>query len=116
MTRRLRLKEELSRQRVSLLADWNLSLAPQAERALYADPVDQASSDLEQDLAIQVRTRIITRLKRIERALMMMQTRHYGWCRQCRKAIPYARLAIQPDALLCVSCLARLEGGRKRNA
>jgi DnaK suppressor protein len=113
MTKRVRLREKLSRQQAALRADWNLSLAPLSERALYADPADQASSDFEQDLAIQVRTRITARLKRIEHALRLVQTKDYGWCRQCRKAIPYARLAIQPDALLCVSCLARMEGRRE---
>jgi len=58
------LREKLSRQRAALLTGWNLSLAPLSERALYADPGDQASSDFEQDLAIQVRTRVIARLKR----------------------------------------------------
>jgi RNA polymerase-binding protein DksA len=112
MTKRLRLRKELHRQRAALLTDRNLSLALQSERALYADPADQASSDLEQDLAILVRTRMIARLKRIERALRLVQTKHYGWCRRCRKAIPYARLVIQPDALYCVSCLACIESRR----
>lgn len=109
MTKRVRLREELSQQRASLLTDWNFSLAPPFERALYADPADQASNDFEQDLAIQVRTRMIARLKRIERALQLTQTKSYGCCRRCRKAIPYARLTVQPDALFCVSCLARME-------
>ncbi|MGZ8385425.1 MAG: TraR/DksA C4-type zinc finger protein, partial [Nitrospira sp.] len=33
----------------------------------------------------------------------------YGCCRRCHKAIPYARLTVQPDTLFCVSCLARME-------
>jgi RNA polymerase-binding protein DksA len=110
MIKRLRLREELSRQRTSLLIKWNFSLVPPSERACYADPTDQASNDFEQDLAIQVRTRMIARLKRIERALQLTQTKNYGCCRRCRKAIPYARLTVQPDALFCVSCLARMEG------
>jgi hypothetical protein len=67
MTNHLRLIEKLGRQRASLLTDWNFSLTPPSERALYADPADQASSDFEQDLAMQVRMRMIARLKRIER-------------------------------------------------
>ncbi|HEX6727021.1 MAG TPA: TraR/DksA family transcriptional regulator [Nitrospira sp.] len=113
MTKRVRLREKLSRQPAALLTDWHFSLASPADRALYADPGDQASSDLEQDLAIQVRTRLIAWLKRIEDALVLMQTKHYGWCRRCRKSIPFARLAIQPYALLCVSCLARMDGRRE---
>ena len=112
MTKRVRLREKLSRQRAALLTDWNFSLASPADRALYADPGDQASSDLEQDLAIQVRTRLIAWLKRIEDALVLMQTKHYGWCRRCRKAIPYPRLVVQPDTRFCVSCPKFMESGR----
>lgn len=109
MTKRRQLREELIRQRTLLLTDWNFSLVPPLERACYADPADQASNDCEQDLAIQVKVRMVARLKRIEHALQLTKTRNYGCCRRCRKAIPYARLTVQPDALFCVSCLARLE-------
>ena len=85
MTKRVRLREKLSRQPAALLTDWHFSLASPADRALYADPGDQASSDFEQDLAIQVRTRTIARLKRIEHTLILMQTEHYEKCRRCRK-------------------------------
>ena len=112
MTKRVRLRKELSRQRAALLTSWNLSLAPLSERALYADPADQASSDFGHDLAIQVRTRVIVRLKRIEHALRLVQTKHYGKCRRYRKAIPYARLAVQSDTRFCVSCLAPMESRR----
>lgn len=109
MTKRVRLREKLIRQRTCLLTEWNLSLVSTSERACYADPADQASNDLEQDLAIQVKTRMVARLKRIEHALQLTQTKGYGCCRQCHKPIPYARLNVQPDALFCVSCLARME-------
>ena len=109
MTKRFRLREELIRQRTILLAERNFSLVPPLERTCYADPVDQALNDFEQDLAIQVKTRMVARLKRIEGALQLTKTKSYGCCRRCRKAIPYARLVVQPDALFCVSCLANME-------
>lgn len=104
-----RLREELTRQRALLLADWNLSFLPPDEHAHFADPADQASNDFEQHLSYQVRTRVITKLKRIERALLLLRTKHYGYCRRCRKAIPDQRLAVQPDTCFCVPCLARVE-------
>jgi RNA polymerase-binding transcription factor DksA len=103
------LKEKLGRQRASLLTEWNFSLVPPSEQACHTDPADQASNDFEQDPAIQVSTRMIGRLKRIERALQLAQTKSHGCCRRCRQAIPYARLTVQPDALFCVACLARME-------
>lgn len=106
---RARLREELNRQRALLLADWNLSINPLTEPEHLSDPADQASNDLDQSVSFQVRTRLITRLKRIERALLLLRTKHYGTCRRCRKVIPDARLAVQPDARFCVPCLALIE-------
>lgn len=113
--RRIRLREELTRQRTLLLADWDLSINPLTEPAHFSDPADQASNDLNQSLSFQVRKRVITKLKRIERALLLLRTKHYGTCRRCRKAIPDARLAVQPDARFCVPCLASMENRASRN-
>jgi DnaK suppressor protein len=112
---RARLKETLTRQRTSLLTDWNLSLGVPEEQPPCADLADQASNDLAQDLAIRVRMRVLAKLRRIERALLLMRTKSYGCCQRCRKAIPYERLAVQPDARFCVPCLARVEGRASRN-
>mgnify|MGYP001260407939 CR=1 FL=1 len=112
---RTQLREELSRQRALLLADWNLSFNPLSEPEHFSDPADQASNDLDQSVSFQVRKRVITKLKRIERALLLLGTRHYGTCRRCRKAIPDARLAVQPDARFCVPCLALIERRALRN-
>jgi RNA polymerase-binding transcription factor DksA len=109
------LREELTRQRALLLADWNLSFIPPDEHAHFADLVDQVTNDLEQNLSYQVRARVIAKLKRIERALLLLRTKRYGYCRRCRKAIPDERLAVQPDALLCVPCLTLVERRASRN-
>lgn len=114
-SKRTRLRAELTRQRVSLLTDWNLSLGVLDEREPCADQADQVTNDLAQDLARRVKIRVITKLKRIERALLLLRTKHYGYCRRCRKAIPYERLAVQPDARYCVPCLALMETRASRN-
>lgn len=113
--RRARLREALIHQRALLLADWDLSFNPLAEPAHFSDPADQASNDLDQSLSFQVRKRVITRLKHIERALLLLRTKHYGYCRRCHKTIPDARLAVQPDARFCVPCLALIESRALRN-
>lgn len=112
---RARLRETLTKQRASLLSDWNLSLGLPDEPVSCADQADQASHDFAQDLAIRVKMRAIAKLKRIERALQLVQTKHYGCCRRCRKTIPYERLAVQPDARFCVPCLIRVESRAARN-
>lgn len=107
--RRADLWQELSRQRAVLLASANLSLAAESAAELYADPADQASTDLEQDVAMQVKVRTFERLRHIERALQLMRTTDYGQCRHCHRNIPYERLKVQPDALFCVPCLTTVE-------
>ena len=87
----------------------NLSLAAESAAELYADPADQASTDLEHDVATQMKVRTFERLRHIERALQLMRTKDYGQCRHCHQDIPYERLKVQPDALFCVPCLTTVE-------
>jgi len=107
--RRADLWQELVRQRAVLLASANLSLAAESAAELYADPADQASTDLEHDVAMQVKVRTFERLRHIEHALQLMRTKDYGQCRHCRQDIPYERLKVQPDAQFCVPCLTTVE-------
>ena len=110
-----RLKETLTQQRAALLSEWNLTLGLPEEQEPCADLSDRATSDLAKDLALRVRMRVMAKLKRIERTLLLVETKHYGRCRRCHKTIPYERLAAQPDARFCVPCLSRIESRAARN-
>ena len=114
-SKRAQLRAELIRQRVSLLTDWKLSLGVPDEHEPCADRADQVTHDLAQDLALRVKMRVITKLKCIERALLLVRTKHYGCCRRCHKAIPYERLTVQPDARYCVPCLTLVETRASRH-
>jgi RNA polymerase-binding transcription factor DksA len=107
--RRADLWQELVRQRAVLLASTNLSFAAESAAELYADPADQASTDLEHDVAMPVKARNVERLRHIEHALHRMRTTDYGQGRHCRRDIPYQRLKVQPDAEFCVPCLTTVE-------
>lgn len=113
--RRADLWQELVRQRAVLLASANLSFAAESAAELYADPADQASTDLEHDVAMQVKVRNFERLRHIENALQLMRTTDYGQCRHCRRDIPYQRLKVQPDAEFCVPCLTTVEEKASHN-
>lgn len=112
---RIQLWAELTKQRTMLLADAHLSLLTDEEPAMHPDPVDQASREFGQDLAIQVRIRTFDKLRHVEKALRLMQTNDYGHCRRCHKRIPFERLTVKPDALFCVPCLTLIEHGAARN-
>ncbi len=79
------------------------------EPELFPDPIDQAVSEYENDIALSVKLLTIEKLRRIEQALTSLHTRSYGTCSRCRHQIPYARLRVQPDSLYCVSCLTVIE-------
>mgnify|MGYP003385177282 CR=1 FL=1 len=100
---------ELVRQRAVLLASANLSLAAESAAELYADPSDQASTDLEHDVTLQIKVRTFERLRHIAHALQLMRTKDYGQCRHCHRDIPDERLKVQPDAQFCVPCLTTVE-------
>lgn len=115
MRQRMMLWTELTRQRALLLANAHLSLLAEGEPETHADPVDQASSEFGQDLAIQVRSRIFDQLRRVEHALQLMRTNDYGRCHRCHEEIPYKRLLVKPDTLFCVPCLTLIEQGAAKN-
>ena len=106
---------ELTRQRAQLLVSLSASLTADGEPDVCSDLADQASTEFEQDLAMQVRTRTFDKLRRIERALQLMRTSSYGRCRRCHEDILYERLKVQPDALFCVPCLTVVEQEAARN-
>jgi RNA polymerase-binding transcription factor DksA len=72
----------LIRRRALLLDNAYLSMVADAEPELRPDPIDQALTEFEQKLAMQVRTRTFDKLRRIEQALQLMRTSGYGRCRR----------------------------------
>jgi RNA polymerase-binding transcription factor DksA len=79
------------------------------EPELFPDPIDQAASEHEIDIALSVKLFAIEKLRRIEQALTSLHTLFYGICSRCNHQIPYARLRVQPDSLYCVPCLTIME-------
>ena len=96
-------------QRAILLNRSTGSLVCERAAEVCADPADQASTDMEQDLAIQTKARTLAKLRDIERAIRLLQTPGYGRCSRCREDIPFERLQVKPDALFCVPCLTLME-------
>jgi DnaK suppressor protein len=111
----MKLWAELTRLRALLLTEGHLSVLADGEPEMHPDPLDQASVEFVQDLAIQVRVRTFDKLRHIEHALQLMHTNDYGRCRRCHEAIPFQRLMVKPDALFCVPCLTLIELGAARN-
>jgi RNA polymerase-binding transcription factor DksA len=103
------LEYELSRLRTMLTHETTMSHLITTEPELFPDPIDQAASEYENDIALSVKLLTIEKLRRIEQALTSLHTRSYGICSRCNHQIPYARLRVQPDSLYCVPCLTIME-------
>jgi DnaK suppressor protein len=58
----------------------------------------------QQSMAVANRRSAEQRLARVEAALRRIDGGEYGDCLECGEAIALARLAAQPEALLCVDC------------
>lgn len=57
-----------------------------------------------QQMALELRRRQQNQRQRIENALLRIDKGSYGQCGRCHNAIGQERLAIQPEAILCVHC------------
>jgi RNA polymerase-binding transcription factor DksA len=109
------LQNELIRIRAVLTHETMMSQLITTKPEIFPDPLDQAASEHENDIALSVKLLAIEKLRRIERALTSLQTRSYGICSHCAQAIPSARLNVQPDSLYCVPCLTVIEQQPSRN-
>ena len=103
------LQNELNRLRAVLAHETTMSYLITTEPELFPDPIDQAASEHEIDIALSVKLFAIEKLRRIEQALTSLHSRSYGICSRCNHQIPYARLRVQPDSLYCVPCLTIIE-------
>ena len=66
-------------------------------------------AEIERD--VEMRLQHIELLSEVERALRKLEQGTYGTCDVCGRAIPPERLAIRPQAALCVGCKPRPQGG-----
>lgn len=58
----------------------------------------------QQGVAISARQNTTFRLRKIQIALRAIESEYYGHCEKCDQPIEYARLEVQPEANLCISC------------
>jgi DnaK suppressor protein len=67
-----------------------------------SDDAPQRANDREVDIALSQID--LQELASIRNAQQRICDEDYGLCVDCRQAIPYARLSIEPQALRCVVC------------
>lgn len=73
------------------------------------DDAPQRDADREVDLALTDMEGV--ELAALQAALQRLPSADYGLCSECGCEIPFARLALEPQALRCVACETQHERG-----
>ncbi len=100
------LKDNLEKRRDEILAQ-----AASVKEPVYSfkeedllDEVDLASSESDQNMSIRLRDRERILLKKIEKALVKIDSSEYGICEACGEEIGFRRLMARPVTDMCIRC------------
>lgn len=100
------LRENLEKRRDEILAQ-----AASVKEPVYSfkeedllDEVDLASSESDQNMSIRLRDRERILLKKIEKALVKIDSSEYGICESCGEEIGFRRLMARPVTDMCIRC------------
>ena len=80
--------------------DENLMVRPDEDK----DEVDQATTDIEQSMRMQLKNRETFTLRKINEAIRRIEEGNYGECLNCGEHIELRRLQARPTTTLCISC------------
>jgi len=76
----------------------------QDEAANFPDPNDRATQESEFTMELRARDRERKLIKKIDEALVALDSHEYGYCEQCGEEIGIRRLEARPTATLCIEC------------
>ncbi len=79
------------------------------DEPLPQDFAEQATELENQEVLVALDREVTEELRRIERALMRIESGEYAYCVQCGEEIPSARLQALPTTDSCVRCAAAAE-------
>jgi len=97
----------------AILLDWKKVLMEEVDRTVhhmqdeaanFPDPNDRATQ--EEEFALELRTRDRERklIRKIDEAILSLETGDYGYCEVCGIEIGVKRLEARPTATLCIDC------------
>lgn len=97
----------------NILMDWKKVLMQEVDRTVhhmqdeaanFPDPNDRATQ--EEEFALELRTRDRERklIRKIDEAVLSLETGDYGYCEVCGVEIGVKRLEARPTATLCIDC------------
>jgi DnaK suppressor protein len=77
-------------------------------------PGDEGTETHEQEVEASTEVYLDEEERRIEEARRALENGTYGTCVDCDREIPSERLEAMPEAVRCVDCQRRLEGGHRQ--
>ena len=80
-----------------------------------ADPVDEASINIQASAELRTRNRNTFYQKKINKSLDRILAGNYGECEECEGEISFERLLARPTAELCINCKEEAELNEKSN-
>lgn len=97
----------------NILAVWKRQLMEEVDRTVhhmkdeaanFPDPNDRATQESEFSLELRTRDRERKLIKKIDEALLTVESGDYGYCEACGIEIGIRRLEARPTATLCIDC------------
>jgi DnaK suppressor protein len=112
------IKKKLIKQRQDLLteAEHTLTSKISSEKESFPDPTDQAVAELDNNFVLRLRGREQKLLKKIDDAILRIDSGVYGVCESCGEQIGMKRLEARPVTTLCIDCKTRQEEEEKMQA
>jgi len=80
-----------------------------------ADPLDEASINIQASQELRFRNRESFYLKKINKSLSAIERGEYGLCEDCGSEVSFERLMARPTAELCITCKEEAEFNEKNN-
>ena len=103
-------KQRLEMARARLTEDVSRLSAVHHARSSYSNHPADSATDVSEDATNSALLQIQARqLAMVEDALRRLEVGTYGICESCGRDINPARLAVLPQARMCVACQARRE-------
>jgi RNA polymerase-binding transcription factor DksA len=83
-----------------------------AERGVaHQHPADTADVTMQREVDYTIKGIVADEVNQVQQALRRQAEGRYGLCDDCNEAIDPERLAVRPQATLCIICQRRREGG-----
>lgn len=110
-----KLKDQLLAEKEEILNDRKEIENYSLDKNELADPLDEASINVQTSQELRFRNRKMLYLKKINKTLRKIEEGVYGLCQDCDVEIGFERLLARPTADMCIACKEESELTERNN-